>query len=89
MNQSNPLQEKITLEKTKLAAELQQHQLQHAHKSMALGLTKESINIDRTKLMADMQMAGYVLKLEITESQNFLRFKIHWNYSLIYRIQKT
>ncbi|KAF5271676.1 hypothetical protein FQR65_LT05297 [Abscondita terminalis] len=55
MNQPNPMQEKINLEKRKLAAELQQNQLQHIHKIMELGLTKKSIDTDRMKLMADVQ----------------------------------
>ena len=44
MNQPNPLQEKINLEKSKLAAELQHNQLQHAHKTMELAL-KNNLSI--------------------------------------------
>jgi|EndMetStandDraft_5_1072996.scaffolds.fasta_scaffold52895_1 hypothetical protein len=68
-NQPNPLQEKINLEKNKLTAELQHNQLQHAHKTMELGLTKQSIDTDRMKLMADMQMAHNQNLVQLEKSQ--------------------
>lgn len=79
MNQPNPLQEKINLEKTKLAAELQHKQLQHAHKTMELGLTKESIDTDRMKLMADMQMAHNqnIVQLEKAQTERLAK-EIEW-----------
>jgi hypothetical protein len=75
MNQSNPLQEKINLEKAKLAAELQHNQLQHAHKAMELGLTKESIDTDRMKLRTDVQMAHNqnLVQLEKTQTERLAR----------------
>lgn len=79
MNQPNPLEEKINLEKTKLAAELQQNQLQHAHKTIELGLTKQSIDTDRMKLMADMQMAHNqnLVQLEKTQTERLAK-EIEW-----------
>ncbi|HEY2567187.1 MAG TPA: hypothetical protein VGH95_05750 [Candidatus Aquirickettsiella sp.] len=69
MNQPNPLEEKINLEKTKLEAELQHNQLQHSHKTMELGLTKESIDTDRMKLMADVQMAHNQNLVQLDKAQ--------------------
>ncbi|KAF5271649.1 hypothetical protein FQR65_LT05270 [Abscondita terminalis] len=69
MNQPNPVQEKINLEKNKLAAELQRNQLQHAHKTMELGLTQQSIDTDRMKLMADVQMANAQHFVQLKKSQ--------------------
>ena len=54
MNQANPLQEKLNLEKAKLAAQIQQNQVANAHKSIELGLDKENIDTERMKLMADL-----------------------------------
>ncbi|WP_342227833.1 hypothetical protein [Rickettsiella endosymbiont of Rhagonycha lignosa] len=79
MNQPNPLQEKINLEKTKLAAELQQNQLQHAHKTMELGLTKNSIDTDRMKLMADVQIAHNQNLVQLQKAQTErLAKEIEW-----------
>lgn len=50
---TKPTQEKIDLE-NKLAGQQQYNQLQHAHKTVELSLTKESIDIDRMKLIADI-----------------------------------
>lgn len=79
MNQPNPLQEKINLEKTKLAAELQHNQLQHTHKTMELSLTKESIDTDRMKLMADVQMAHNqnLVQLEKAQTERLAK-EIEW-----------
>ncbi|WP_342220245.1 hypothetical protein [Rickettsiella endosymbiont of Miltochrista miniata] len=79
MNQPNPLQEKLNVEKTKLAAELQRNQLQHAHKTMELGLSKESIATDRMKLMADMQMAHNqnLVQLEKAQTERLAK-EIEW-----------
>ncbi|WP_339050679.1 hypothetical protein [Rickettsiella endosymbiont of Xylota segnis] len=79
MNQPNPLQEKINLEKTKLAAELQHNQLQHTHKTMELGLTKESIDTNRMKLMADVQMAHNhnLVQLEKAQTERLAK-EIEW-----------
>lgn len=79
INQPNPVQEKINLEKNKLAAELQRNQLQHAHKTMELGLTKKSIDTDRMKLMADMQMAHNqnLVQLEKTQTERLAK-EIEW-----------
>lgn len=79
INQPNPVQEKINLEKTKLAAELQQNQLQHAHKTMELGLTKDSIDTDRMKLMADVQMAHNqnLVQLEKAQTERLAK-EIEW-----------
>lgn len=68
-NQPNPLQEKINLEKSKLAVHLQENQLQHLHKIMELGLTKQSIDTDRMKLMADVQMAHNQNLVQLEKSQ--------------------
>jgi len=79
MNQSNPLEEKINLEKSKLVAELQHNQLQHTHKIMELGLTKESIDTDRMKLMADVQMAHNQNLVQIEKAQTErLAKEIEW-----------
>ncbi len=75
MNQPNPLQEKINLEKTKLAEELQHNQLQNTHNTMELGLTKDSIDTDRMKLMADVQMAHNqnLVQLEKAQTERLVR----------------
>jgi hypothetical protein len=75
MNQPNPLQKKIKLEKAKLAAELQKNQLQHAHKTMELDLAKENIETDRVKLMADVQMAHNqnLVQLEKAQTERLAR----------------
>ena len=74
-NQPNPFQEKINLEKNKLAMQLQHNQLQHAHKTMELDLTKESIDTSRMKLMADVQMAQHqnLVQLEKTQTERLAR----------------
>lgn len=79
MNQPNPLQEKINLEKSKLAAQLQEKEFQHLHKTMELGLTKDSIDTDRMKLMADVQMAHNqnLVQLEKAQTERLAK-EIEW-----------
>ena len=78
-NQPNPLQEKINLEKTKLAAHLRQNQLQHEHKTKELSLTKESIDTERMKLMADVQIAHNqnLVQLEKAQTERLAK-EIEW-----------
>lgn len=68
-NQPNPLQEKINLEKNKLAAQSQHNQLQHTYKTMELGLTKKSIDSDRMKLIADVYMAHNQNLVQLEKAQ--------------------
>ncbi|WP_339050231.1 hypothetical protein [Rickettsiella endosymbiont of Xylota segnis] len=79
MNQPNPLQEKINLEKSKLAAQLQENQLQHLHKTVELNLTKDSIDTNRMKLMADIQMAHNqnLVQLEKAQTERLAK-EIEW-----------
>lgn len=57
ISQSHPHQEKLQLEKDKLASELQQNQLHNAHKTLELGLAKANIETDRIRLMAGVQIS--------------------------------
>lgn len=79
ISKPNPHQEKLQLEKEKLAAELQQNQSHNAHKTLELGLAKANIETDRMKLMADMQMAHNQNRVQLEKAQTErLAKEIEW-----------
>lgn len=79
ISKPNPHQEKLQLEKGKLAAELQQNQSHNAHKTLELGLAKANIETDRMKLMADMQMAHNQNRVQLEKAQTErLAKEIEW-----------
>jgi Phage P22-like portal protein len=75
MNQPDPHQEKLQLEKAKLSAELQHNQLQQAHKTRELDLAKANIDTDRMKLMAELQVSHNqnLVQLEKTQTERLAR----------------
>jgi len=62
-----------------LAAHLRQNQLQHEHKAKELSLTKESIDTERMKLMADVQIAHNqnLVQLEKAQTERLAK-EIEW-----------
>lgn len=68
-NQPNPLQEKIELEKAKLAVQVQQNQINNTHKAIELGLDKEKIDTERVKLMADLHTSHNENLVQLEKAQ--------------------
>ena len=75
MHQANPHLEKLNLEKSKLAAQVQQEQIHNAHKAIELGLNKETIATERIKLLAEQEMAHKqnLVQLEKVQTERLAR----------------
>ncbi|WP_029463686.1 hypothetical protein [Rickettsiella massiliensis] len=75
MNQVNPLQEKLNLEKAKLATYIQQQHIDNAHKAIELSLNKASMDTDKVKLMAGLQTSHNenLVQLEKAHTERLVR----------------